>query len=307
MLCLLSFVSQPARLTQAAAALRRGDRDEARKLICAVLGEDARNLEAWAWAYEIASTAKERVHCLEQMLAIDPTHVAARRQLEQLRDDVPDDGEKRVPGGLRLLLTPLAWLLQVSPAAVAVGLLVVIMVGAFIYLRVNTDFFGLARPDFDALTISDSYEEIAADDMQWRVTFEKAETSESAGIVRHVSPIREGRLPILTHDVLVTSGEYADPDIVRVSVVNHRFTWHSSASARPKGRINLLHTVPADEEVYRQLLEIRSWDQVVIEGREILKIRVYDRDGELRGEWHDTGCNTLLVESVRIVDEETGD
>lgn len=295
------------RLARAAAALRRGDRDEARELICAVLDENARNLEAWAWAFEVATTAKERVHCLEQMLAIDPTHVAARRQLEQLKHDVPDDGENRVSGGLKLLLTPLAWLLQLSPAVIAISLLVVGVAGAFIYLRVNTDFFGLARPDFDALTISDSYEEIAADDMRWRVTFEKAGMSEFAGTVRHVSPIREGRFPFLTHDVLVTSGEYADPDAVHVSVVNHRFAWHSSASARPKGRINLLHALPADEEVYRQLLEIRSWDQVVIEGREILKIRVYDRDGEYRGEWHDTGCNTLLVESVRMADEETGD
>lgn len=37
--------------------------------------------------------------------------------------------------------------------------------------------------------------------------------------------------------------------------------------------------------------------------REVLKIEVYDQDGNYRGDWHDTGCNTLLVKSVSIIKE----
>ncbi|MGB3903380.1 MAG: hypothetical protein WBB22_00510, partial [Anaerolineae bacterium] len=109
--------------------------------------------------------------------------------------------------------------------------------------------------------------------------------------------------PILTHDVLVTSGEYADPDVVTTSVTNHSFTWRSSSTAEPRGAINLLHTVPANEEVYGQLRQIQSWDEVVITGREILRIDALDADGGYLGDWQDAGCNALLVQSVTIVRE----
>ena len=72
------------------------------------------------------------------------------------------------------------------------------------------------------------------------------------------------------------------------------------ATAQPEGSINLLHTLPANEEVYQQLLQVRSGDEVTITGREILTIRAYDRAGNYLGEWHVTGCNTLMVNSVNI-------
>jgi hypothetical protein len=84
-------------------------------------------------------------------------------------------------------------------------------------------------------------------------------------------------------------------------VLNHHFTWRSTAIAHPSGTINLLHTVPASQDIYRQLLEIKSDDEVTIGGREILTIQAYGRDGTYLGEWHDTGCNSLLVKSVSIV------
>ena len=114
-------------------------------------------------------------------------------------------------------------------------------------------------------------------------------------------PGPSSRLRILTHDILVTSGDYADPNIVSTSVFDHHFRWRSSSTAHPSGRTNLLHTVPANEEIYHQLLNIRSWDEVVITGREVLVIRIYDQDDNYLGDWRDTGCNTLLVKSVSIV------
>ncbi len=184
--------------------------------------------------------------------------------------------------------------------ALGISALVLAILCGAIYFRVNTDFFGLAALDFDTLTISDSYERIAADGMYWTIDFQGEGRSTYEGTVRHVSPIREDGMRILTHDVLVTSGDYADPEVVGVSVLNHHFNWWSSSTEHPSGRINLLHTVPASEEVYRQLLDIRAWDEVVITGREIRVIKAYYEDGEYVGDWRDSGCNTLLVESVSI-------
>lgn len=309
------------RLTLAAEALHQGDRVRARQLVHQVLAEDPRNVRAWSWACEVAATWEERVHCLERILEIDPDHEPARRYLARLKGQTAEGGaltstappsslagnpfprgQTRL-GVLNLLLSPFSWFLGTSPTALLLVVVALVVVGGIVYFRANTTFFGLAKLDFDTLTISDSYEEIAADDGYWQVTFEGQGTSEFAGVVRYVSPYRDDRVRILTHDVLVTSGDFADPEIVSTSVFNHRFRWQSSSRERPAGTINLLHTVPANEEIYRQLLEIRTWDQVVVTGREILTIRAYDGDGDFIGSWQDTGCNTLLVESVRWVEE----
>jgi hypothetical protein len=199
-----------------------------------------------------------------------------------------------------LLLAPVGCLLQASGTYVIVALLAMAVAGGFLYYNVNTDFLGLAGPDFDSLVFSSSQDQIQADDVCWKITFEKGTDSQFSGLVRHVSPIRDERIRILTHDILVTSGEYADPAIVRTSVANHRFYWRSATTARPQGSINLLHTLPANEEVYQQLLQIRSGDEVTITGREILIVQAYDQAGNYLGEWHDTGCNTLMVNSVNI-------
>lgn len=311
------------RLALAIAAIRQGNQTRGRELIYAVLDENPGNATAWSWACEVATTRDERIHCLKQILAINPSHDGARRYLAQLQNQMPatdvpgspvhpqtviedalSEGKKARVGIVDLLSLPLGCVSRLSSTQLLIVLLALALVGGIVYFRTNTSFLGLAGLDFDTLTISDSYEEIATDDLYWKVTFENKGTSEFAGIVRHASHFRMmGQLRILTHDILVTSGDYADPDIVRTSVLNHRFSWRSSGTAHPSGRINLLHTIPASEEIYRQLLEIRKWDEVVITGREVLKMEAYDQDGNYLGDWHDTGCNTLLVKSVSIIRE----
>ena len=325
-------------MAAAIAAIRRGKTVHARRLIQAALRDDPRDTLAWTWACEVATTLEDRIYCLQQILAIAPDHAEARRYLAQLQAALPPAAPDALPSSIvedglpdklrerpnaetpqapvnglpaeraargqrlsELLLTPLGCLLQISTTHVLVALLLVTLVGGAIYYTANTDFFGLAGPDFSNLTISDSYQQIKAADLSWRVAYEKPGDSRFSGLVRHVSPIREGAFRILTHDILVTSGQYADPAVVSTGVLNHHFTWRSAGTAQPTGTINLLHTVPASQDVYRQLLEIRSEDEVTIGGREILMIQAYDGAGNYRGEWHDTGCNTLLVKSVSIV------
>jgi hypothetical protein len=318
-------------MAAAIAAIRRGKTAQARRLIQAALRDNPRDTLAWTWACEVATTLEDRIYCLRQILAVDPDHAEARRYLVQLQATLPPedrrgtarraptlpeaphepgpglplgpDAERAAPSRSisELLLAPLGCLLQISTTHFLVALLVVALVGGVAYYTANTDFFGMAGPDFDSLTISDSYQQFQAADVSWKVTYEKPVDSQFSGLVRGVFPIRESTFRILTHDILVTSGQYADPAIVSTSVLNHHFTWRSSGTARPTGTINLLHTVPASQDIYRQLLEIRSDDEVSIGGREILTIQAYGRDGSYLGEWHDTGCNSLLVKSVSIV------
>jgi hypothetical protein len=41
-------------------------------------------------------------------------------------------------------------------------------------------------------------------------------------------------------------------------------------------------------------------ERVIITGREILNIQIYNRNGVYQGDWHDTGCNSIIVNSVTL-------
>lgn len=82
--------------------------------------------------------------------------------------------------------------------------------------------------------------------------------------------------------------------------MNHKFTWRSTTNQPPVGTISLLHTVPLNAEIYRQLVDIKSGTAISIKGLEIFKIDYFDPEGNLLGWWQDQGCNSFLVKSVEI-------
>ncbi len=151
------------------------------------------------------------------------------------------------------------------------------------------------------LVISNSYELISSDERYWEIQFEGIEKTKYLGTVRHAAPIRIQEFAILTHDILVTTGEFSNPDIVDTSVIDHKYFWKSPDVSSPTGSINLIYAVPANKKIFQQLLEIRKWDTVKITGREIFTIKAFQSDETFLGTWTDLGYNTLLVESVTIV------
>lgn len=185
------------------------------------------------------------------------------------------------------------------PAALAFVLLILVILVAVLALRANTDLFGLLAPDFTAYTPNRNYTRYnAADGRWWELGYETTKTRAFSGEVRYAGPIRVSRFPLLTHDLLITSGDFTDPLKVTTSVVDHKFFWASNGETYPQGNINLLHIVPKTEEIYRQLLEIREGDTVRITGVEIQRITAFSASGENLGWWQDAGCNTITVISV---------
>jgi len=202
-----------------------------------------------------------------------------------------------------ILFAPIGCLIQSSPIVMLVIILIISIVGSYLYYNVNSDLWGFASPDFDRFTVLNNFQTIQSNQNQeWKISYEFSVASRFQGVVRHVTPIREVKFPMLTHDILVTSGDFADPEIVKTRVSNHHFTWSCDCGVKPNGAINLLHTVPANQEIYQQLLDIRSGDQVEISGNEILKIDSLNSEGNSAGWWQDSGCNTLLVQSVKIIE-----
>ncbi len=184
----------------------------------------------------------------------------------------------------------------------ALALLLLVFIGGLVLLQnPSLSPVSTGRLDFKNLQVAPGFMHYEDSGRAWDISYEKAYPSRFMGKVSHVSAIRLKEIPLLTHDILVTSGDFADPALVRTSVTNHHFTWVALSDTYPEGAINLLHTVPKDEGIFNQLQAIRTGDDVEISGWEILRIDALNSDDETYLWWQDAGCNTLLVDSVSIV------
>ena len=161
------------------------------------------------------------------------------------------------------------------------------------------------RPPFEEMTFSPDYTNISMPDSRtWNVTYEYSTDTTFTGVVRHVSLWYDSGAPFMSHDVLVTTGDFASQEAVDTTVLAHKFFYHWDG-VPPSGSINLLHIVPLNAEIFEQLTQISKWNHVTISGREILKIDLFDNDGSYLGFMTDMGCNTILVKSVTINAEGT--
>jgi len=312
------------RLQSAIQALKAGNHSLARKLILAEVMENPSNLTAWTWALEVAANEKEKRTILEKILSLDPNHKAALgylRKLDQIQkptvdsssmplkdESTPSEIPVKKPSRLgSLLLLPFQLLASLPLSCGFIFLIAALAAGGYYYFQVNSSFFGLVGADFDNIIVSNSYEKIASDDLYWEVQFEGQGKTKYIGTVRHVSPIRIKEFKILTHDILVTTADYSNPDLVETRVANHKFNWKTSNTEPLNGSINLIHAIPANKAIYRLLLTIDEWDTVNITGREIYTLKSYEMDETFLGTWVDTGCNTLLVDSVTVLDNPNRD
>ena len=66
-------------LQQGVAAYKAGKRDEARKIFITVVKENPDSERAWGWMNNVCNTDQERIHCLKQVLRINPTHEKSPR------------------------------------------------------------------------------------------------------------------------------------------------------------------------------------------------------------------------------------
>jgi len=182
------------------------------------------------------------------------------------------------------------------------GLTVILgLIFGYLYYFTNTDLWGIGAPDFAGFTITNSARQVHDKrGYTWDILYEPLPPSHYRGLVRHISPIRLDMVPFLTHDILVTTGDFANSKLVNVSVFDHKYAWYTNNNTYPSGNINLIHATTLNEKAYQTLLQMRAGDQVEITGYEIFRIDAYKPDGSNIGWWQDAGCNTLLIETANI-------
>lgn len=71
-------------IRQASAALKAGNKTEARRLLSLAIKENPNDERAWGWMYNAALTDMERSECLKQMLRINPQNEKASQLLKEL-------------------------------------------------------------------------------------------------------------------------------------------------------------------------------------------------------------------------------
>lgn len=64
-------------------AYRAGKRDEARKFFVAAVKQNQNDERIWGWMYNVCDTDKERIHCLKQMLRVNPKNEKANQLLAE--------------------------------------------------------------------------------------------------------------------------------------------------------------------------------------------------------------------------------
>jgi len=76
-------------LEQGIAALKAGQKAQARHLLEQVVQQDKDNETAWLWLSGAVDTDRDRIHCLCETLRINPNNQHARRGLEMLESKAP--------------------------------------------------------------------------------------------------------------------------------------------------------------------------------------------------------------------------
>ncbi|MBC7876684.1 MAG: excalibur calcium-binding domain-containing protein [Anaerolineales bacterium] len=74
---------------QGITAYKAGRRDEARKIFITVAEQNPDNERAWMWMYNVCNTDKGRIHCLKQILRINPKDKKANQLFKQLTASKP--------------------------------------------------------------------------------------------------------------------------------------------------------------------------------------------------------------------------
>ena len=94
--------SSSDRLTEAIAASRAGERDEAQRLLRQLTDDDPANIDAWLWRADLADNSADKRAFLSEVLALDPTNREATLALNRLDER---EGPLAQPAGERLACT----------------------------------------------------------------------------------------------------------------------------------------------------------------------------------------------------------
>ena len=105
-------------------------------------------------------------------------------------------------------------------------------------------------------------------------------------------------IPIITYDLVITSGEFSDPDIVDVRANGGgNYSW--SAPRKPTGTIMFYHTVPGSSLAQDKLDELQAGDNIALQVRVSKDDQIKSDTGDFYKLVH-SNHKLILVEDVEL-------
>jgi hypothetical protein len=92
-------------LSQGVAAFKAGDKTAARTYLLQAVKQQPNSERAWGWLYNVANNDQERIHCLRQVLRINPSNAKARQTLDDLESLAPPLELPSAPSGQALAVS----------------------------------------------------------------------------------------------------------------------------------------------------------------------------------------------------------
>ena len=122
------------------------------------------------------------------------------------------------------------------------------------------------------------------------------------GDIRYIGRAYDKYAPYITNDAIVTTGEFSDPSIVKVSPIrNGNMSWRSQK--QPKGSLIVLHFIPANLIVCKDLKRIKEGQRAEFIGREEIDSKIKGSDDSFIALGH-SNHKFFVLEEVRQIDIE---
>ena len=80
-------------ISQAIAAVQAKNTHLARQLLKEFTGQSPNDERGWGWFYNVAENDTERLHCVKEVLRINPNNQRAKQLIQKLRGSIPSSPE----------------------------------------------------------------------------------------------------------------------------------------------------------------------------------------------------------------------
>lgn len=119
-----------------------------------------------------------------------------------------------------------------------------------------------------------------------------------SGEVQQIGQYHNKYLPMNTHHIVLTTGDYSDPSKVTISKLRKgrivaRYT------TQPKGSIEVLHLIPSSVQMLKKISRIKTGQKVELTGQEEKDNKVNSDAGYYAGGSKDKGHYLFLLQELR--------
>jgi len=206
-------------LARGIAAVKAGNKQEAHRLLDAATREAPNDERTWGWFYNVCENDGERIHCLRELLRINPNNETATKKLNELISSDPlftsptpildnptplgqpaKEGEdKGLPTWEKILLSVL-----VVIAAIVVCSLVILIFNPQLnnaFEKIKADIYGTPTPTFSVFPIGSDLNY-----QNWSIHIDRIETKHSIQFTASPDYPTKGRFAIL-HLTVTNTGD----------------------------------------------------------------------------------------------------